>query len=240
MRIEDSIALVTGANRGLGHALVTELLKAGVKKVYATSRDKSKITSTDARVVPLALDANSPAGLAAAAEQAGDINLLVNNAGVLGSFDVIDTPIEAIEADFRTNTFGTLAVSRAFLPALERANGATILNILSLASLSNIPMLGGYSASKAASYSLTLALRAKLKAKNIAVVAALPGVIDTDMVRAFPVEKTSAEDVAKGILLGLSHGEEEIFPDAMAQQFAPLWKQGTSKALESAFASMGG
>jgi NAD(P)-dependent dehydrogenase (short-subunit alcohol dehydrogenase family) len=240
MKIEGSVALVTGANRGLGQALVSELLQAGAKKVYATARDKSKITGgDDPRVVVLALDTHKPAELVEVAKQANDVTLLINNAGVLGGYDILDTPLEVLEGDFRTNFFGTLAMVKAFLPVLERANGAAIVNILTVASLASLPLIGGYSASKAAAYSLTQSLRPKLKPKKIEVLAALPGLIDTEMVRAFPMAKTSAADVARGILAGIARGDEEIFPDPMAKQFEAVWRQ-SAKALEQAFSTMGG
>lgn len=238
MKIEGSVALVTGANRGLGQAIVLELLQAGVKKVYATARDKNKIGGADGgRVVALTLDTSKPSDIAEVAKQASDVNLLVNNAGVLNAYDIIDTPLATLEADFTTNFYGTLGVVRAFLPVLERAKGAAVVNVLTIASLANLPMLGGYSASKAAAYSMTQALRPRLKEKNIEVLAALPGLIDTDMVKHFPIPKTSSAEVAKGILAGIARGEEEIFPDPMAQQFAAVWKQ-SAKALEQAFAAM--
>jgi short-subunit dehydrogenase len=142
-----------------------------------------------------------------------------------------------IDADFGVQVHGTLGVIRAFLPVLERAGGgATIVNVLSLTSLASFPALGGYSASKAAAYSMTQALRPELKKKRIDVLAALPGVIDTDMVGDLQMPKTSPADTATGILAGISRGEEEIFPDPMAQQMGALWNK-SHKEFERAFAS---
>lgn len=142
-----------------------------------------------------------------------------------------------LDADFRTNVHGTLAVIKAFLPVLERApGGATIVNVLSLTSLASFPALGGYSASKAAAYSVTQALRPELKARHIELLAVLPGPIDTDMVRALPMPKSSPADTARGVLAGIERGEEEIFPDPMAQQMGALWKR-SPKEFERAFAS---
>src|SRR5580704_8940738 len=164
MKIQGSVALVTGSNRGLGKALVSALLEAGAAKVYAAARDASKVTSSDPRVVPLALDTSKPEQIAAAARVAGDVTLLVNNAGVASAANVLTTSQAALDADFGTNVYGTLAVIRRFLPVLESARGgATIVNVLSLASLGSFPALGGYSASKAASYSITQALRPELR-----------------------------------------------------------------------------
>ena len=136
MKIEGSVALVTGANRGLGQALVSELLQAGVKKVYAAARDKSKIGGADGgRVVALTIDTSKPADIAEAAKQAGDVTLLINNAGVR-RYDILDTPLEAWRR-LRTNFFGTLAVTKACAGA-EARKRAALVNILSLASLANL------------------------------------------------------------------------------------------------------
>ena len=237
MQNEGSIALVTGANRGLGKALVWALLEAGAAKVYAAARDVSKLSPDGARVVPLALDTTNPEQIAAAVRRAGDVTLLVNNAGALTSYNVLAASQADLDADFRTNVHGTLAVIRAFLPVLERAPaGATIVNVLSLTSLASFPALGGYSASKAAAYSVTQALRPELRARRIDLLAVLPGPIDTDMVKALPMPKATPEDTARGVLAGIVRGEEEIFPDPMAQQMGALWNR-SHKDFERAFAS---
>lgn len=237
MNVQGSVALVTGANRGLGSALVSALLEAGAAKVYAAARDESRLPKFGARVVPLTLDVTKPEQIAAAARKAHDITLLVNNAGVLSAYNVLTMGQAEIDADFRTNVFGTLSMIKGFLPVLERAQGgAAILNILSLVSLAPSPGLGGYSSSKAAAYSMTQAMRPELKKKGIETLAALPGLIDTDMVRALPAPKSSAADVAKGIVAGLGRGEEDIFPDAQAQQLGALWNK-SHKEYERAFAS---
>ena len=236
MKIEGSVALVTGANRGLGKALVAALLEAGAAKVYAAARDVRKVDPSS-RVVALELDTTKPELVAAAAEQARDLTLLVNNAGVATSYNVLTTTQAAIDADFRTNVHGTLAVIKAFLPVLERApGGATIVNVLSLASLGSFPTFGGYSASKAAAYSITQALRAELRGRHIELLAALPGPIDTDMVRALDIPKTPPEDVARATLDAVERGEEEIFPDPMAEQMGALWNK-SHKEYERTFAS---
>jgi NAD(P)-dependent dehydrogenase (short-subunit alcohol dehydrogenase family) len=237
MRILGSVALVTGSNRGLGKAIVSALLGAGAAKVYAAARDPRKVASDDPRVVPLLLDTSKPEQIAAAVRAAGDVTLLVNNAGVASAANVLTTSQAALETDFGTNVYGTLAVVKCFVPVLERARGgATIVNVLSLASLGSFPALGGYSASKAAAYSVTQALRAELRGKGIEVLAALPGPIDTDMVKDLPMPKTSPADVARGVLAGIERGEEDIFPDPMAVQMGALWNK-SHKEYERAFAS---
>jgi len=235
MKLEGSVALVTGANRGLGRALVSALVEAGAAKVYAAARDEKKLAALGSRVVPVKLDTARPDQVLAAARTANDVNLLINNAGSLSSFNVLTTSAEQLDADFRTNVHGTLAVIKAFLPVLERApGGATIVNVLSLVSLGSSPSLGGYSASKAAAYSITQSLRPELKAKRIDILAALPGPIDTDMVKMLQMPKTSPAETASGVLAGIARGDEEIFPDPMAQQMAALWSK-SPKEYERAF-----
>jgi NAD(P)-dependent dehydrogenase (short-subunit alcohol dehydrogenase family) len=236
MKIQGSVALVTGANRGLGRALVAALVEAGAAKVYAAARDATKLTASP-RVVALELDTRRADQVAAAVREAPDVTLLVNNAGVATAQNVLTTSQAAIDTDFGTNVYGTLAVIKAFLPVLERANGgATVVNVLSLAALGSFPALGGYSASKAAAYSITQALRAELKARHIAVLAALPGPIDTDMVKDLTLPKTSPADAARGVLAGIERGEEEIFPDPLAEQMSAVWNR-SHKEFERAFAS---
>lgn len=237
MKIEGTIALVTGANRGLGKALVAELVEAGAAKVYAAARDEATVSTERSRVVPVRLDTTNAEQIEAAVKKASDVTLLINNAGVATSHNILTTSLAELDADFRTNVHGTLAVIRAFLPVLERApERATIVNILSLASLASFPVLGGYSASKAAAYSITQALRPELKARRIDILAVLPGPIDTDMVRTLQLPKTSPAEIAKGVLAGITRGEEEIFPDPMAQQMSALWHQN-HKEYERAFAN---
>ena len=237
MKLEGSVALVTGANRGLGKALVAALVEAGAAKVYAVARDTSKLSADGPRVVPLAFDTTKPEQIAAAVKEASDVTLLINNAGALTSYNVLASSQADFDSDFRTNVHGTLAVIRAFLPVLERApGGATVVNVLSLTSLASFPALGGYSASKAAAYSVTQALRPELKAKRIELLAVLPGPIDTDMVRALPMPKASPAEAARGVLAGIARGDEEIFPDPLAQHMGALWNR-SHKEFERAFAS---
>ena len=237
MKIEGAIALVSGANRGIGRAIVASLLEAGAAKIYAGARDPKDVPVVDARVVPVALDITNPDSVAAAAARANDITLLVNNAGVMNGYNVLATESGGLEADFRTNVLGTLSVIRAFVPVLERAPaGGTIVNILSLVALASLPALGGYAVSKAAAYSITQAVRAELRTKRIEVLAALPGPVDTDMVRHIPMPKATVTDTAKAIVLGIARGEEEIFPDATAAQLGAVWRKNP-KAYENAFAN---
>lgn len=227
MKIANSVALVTGANRGIGRSLVEALLRAGARRVYAAARKPETLQPVlelhPERVVGLKLDVTSAGDLQAAAKRASDVNLVINNAGVLASFDLLASPTANLEQDFAVNFYGPLAVIRAFLPALERAGGAAIANVLTVVSLASRPMIGGYSASKAAAYSMTQSLRPALKAKGIAVHTVIPGAVDTDMIRAFPIEKASPDAVAREIVAGIERGDEDILTDPMAQDVYRRW-----------------
>jgi NAD(P)-dependent dehydrogenase (short-subunit alcohol dehydrogenase family) len=232
MKIKNAIAFVTGANRGLGRSLLHALLDAGASKVYAAARDTTQLP-VDARIVPVSLDITSHTQVADAAKLASDVTLLINNAGTMAALDVLTAKEADIERDLRTNLFGTLSVIKALIPALH---GGTIVNVLSLASLASVPSMGGYAASKAAAYSITQALRAQLKPRGISVLAALAGPIDTDMVRALQLPKAAPASVAKALLDGIERGDEEIFPDPMAQQMSALWSRNP-KEFERAFSA---
>jgi NAD(P)-dependent dehydrogenase (short-subunit alcohol dehydrogenase family) len=243
MKLTNAIVLVTGANRGLGRALVEASLASGVRRVYAGARDPAQldalVRAAPDRVVPLALDITDPDSLAAAAARAPDVTVLFNNAGLLASSRVLASSREAIGRDFETNVFGTLAATRAFLPALERAaaaGGAAVVNVLSIASFANVPFLGAYSASKAAAFSITQARRSELAARQIRVHAVFPGTIDTDMVRALTAPKTSPDVVAQAIVEGVEQDLDDILPDPMSRELFFLWKRDP-KELERQFAA---
>jgi NAD(P)-dependent dehydrogenase (short-subunit alcohol dehydrogenase family) len=225
--IADKTVLVTGANRGLGSALVDEALSRGAKCVYAASRQT--IVVRDQRVTPLTLDVTDPAQIQAAVERVESLDILINNAGVSVPDDLSDR--SAFERHLAVNLYGTLDVTRAFLPSLTRSHGA-VVNIVSLGAVAAVPVLPAYSASKAATLSLTQSLRALLAGRGISVYAVMPGPIDTDMVRALDIPKTPPGDVALATLDGVERGEEEIFPDPMSQPLAEGWRAGVAKGLE--------
>jgi NAD(P)-dependent dehydrogenase (short-subunit alcohol dehydrogenase family) len=239
MRVNTSTALVTGANRGIGRTVVEALLARGVRKVYATARGVEALTdlATNPRVVPLALDITDAAAVAAAAAAAGDITLLVNNGGSLEFADLLNGDLSAIDADLKTNFFGTLAVTRAFVPVLVKSGGGAIVNLLSLVALGAVRGMGGYSVSKAAAASMTQAVRAQLADRGITVHGVFPGAVDTDMIRAFDMPKTSPDEVAHAILDGVEAGDEDIFPDPMAQNAFKTWREDP-KALERQMGSI--
>ncbi|MEZ4405314.1 MAG: SDR family oxidoreductase [Polyangiales bacterium] len=247
MKINDQVVMVTGANRGLGEALVRAALSAGARKVYAAARDpralETAVARGEGRVVPVALDVTDLATVTAAAQRAADVSVLINNAGVLASYGVLAASEADLARDFAVNAFGMLAVSRAFAPALEAAarsgRGGALVNVLSIASLMSLPALGGYSASKAAAHSLTQALRYELAKKGVAVHAVLAGAIDTDMVRHMEMPKTSADDVARAIVEGVEAGSDDIYPDPGSRAMFEVYK-GDPKALERQMAAMSG
>jgi NAD(P)-dependent dehydrogenase (short-subunit alcohol dehydrogenase family) len=241
MKMKDAVVLVTGANRGLGRALVERSVAAGAKKVYAGARNPAQLEPLVAAapkvVVPLRIDVTDGVSLSEAAARAPDVTVLFNNAGVLASYSVLSSTRAQIEEDLGTNFFGLLAATKAVLPTLERAHGGAIVNVLSVVSHASMPALGGYAAAKAAALSVTQALRVELAKKDIAVHAVFPGPIDTDMVRTFEMPKTSPVDVANAILAALEQGIEDIYPDPMSRDFHGIWKTDP-KALERRFASM--
>lgn len=231
MDLSEAVVLVTGANRGLGRSLVDAFVRAGVKRVYATARDLEKLPRWDERVVPLALDVEDAGSIARAAERASDVTMLVNNAGVLASFQFLTSTREQVDKDLATNFFGPLATTKAFLPVLERGRSAAVVNVLSVVSLANIPMFAGYSASKAAAFSLTQALRAELAPKNVRVHGVFAGTIDTDMTKGYTMPKTSPEVVAENIVRGLVADQEDIAPDPASHELFEVWLRDP-KALE--------
>jgi NAD(P)-dependent dehydrogenase (short-subunit alcohol dehydrogenase family) len=213
MNLTGSVALVTGANRGLGARLVAELLSAGAAKVYATARTPGAVAAADPRVRALALDVTDPASVTAAAAAAPDVTVLVNNAGVLAFGSALDGDLDSFERDLRTNYLGSLRVTRAFVPALERNAPAAVVNVLTVIALAPVGSMAGYSASKAAAHSMTQSFRRELRDRGITVLGAYPGGIDTDMLAGVEIEKAAPEAVARRILAGLAAGETVVFPD---------------------------
>ncbi|WP_405180985.1 SDR family NAD(P)-dependent oxidoreductase [Nocardia sp. NBC_01377] len=219
MRISGSTALVTGANRGLGARLVTELLGRDAATVYVAARDPENVAADirrDPRVRVLALDVTEPDSVAAAAAAATDVDLLINNAGVLGFGDVLTGDLALFERDLATNYLGALRVTRAWLPSL-RAGGvrgaAAVVNVLTLIALAPVAPMAGYCASKAAAHSMTQALRAAVREQGIEVIGAYPGGIDTDMLAGVEADKADPGEVAARILTGIEAGQQVIWPD---------------------------
>jgi NAD(P)-dependent dehydrogenase (short-subunit alcohol dehydrogenase family) len=227
MNIAKKTVLITGANRGIGLALVEEALRRGAQKVYAGTRGPWQ--HSDKRVMPLALDVTNTAQIQRAVGQVDSLDVLINNAGI-AMYDDLSKP-EVIEQHLAVNLFGPLNVIRAFLPLLKRSKGA-IINNLSTSAFAALPIIPGYSISKAAALSMTQSLRALLADQGVTVHASLTGPVDTDMTRSVDFPKASPESVAAAIFDGVEKGEQEIFPDAMSQAFAEGWRNGVVKALE--------
>jgi NAD(P)-dependent dehydrogenase (short-subunit alcohol dehydrogenase family) len=232
MNTENKTVLITGANRGIGKALVNEALRRGAARVYAGTRSAPQIS--DERVMPLTLDVTNPAHIQRAVEKVVSLDILINNAGVFLQDDLSDRA--GLDRNLAVNLFGTHGVSMAFLPLVARSQGA-IVNVLSLSGLASVPFSPAYSISKAATFSLTQSLRALWAGRGVKVHAVLAGPVDTDMTRDLDIPKTSPELVARGIFDGLEKGEEEIFPDPMSQSIAEGWRNGIAKALEQQFAA---
>ena len=232
MNITNKTVLITGANRGIGKALVDEALRRGAKRVYAGMR--SPVQHSDKRVTSLTLDVTNASQIQRAVETVDALDVLINNAGIAIYDDLSN--LDVLEQTFAVNFLGLLRVTNAFLPLLKRSKGA-ILNNLSLAGLAPLPIIPSYSTSKAAALNLTQSLRALLASQGVTVHAVVLGPVDTDMNRGFNIPKVSTESAAAGIFDGLEKDEEEIFPDPASQSIAECWRAGVSKALERQFAA---
>jgi NAD(P)-dependent dehydrogenase (short-subunit alcohol dehydrogenase family) len=231
--MRDKNVLVTGANRGIGQALVEEALRRGAKRVYACARQP--LVHADKRVTPLILDVTNAAHIQRAVESVESLDILINNAGLALYDDLSDRAV--LEQHLAVNLFGTYGVTQAFLPLLTRSRGG-IVNILSVATFAALPIIPSYSISKAAAFSLSQSLRALLAGHGVRVHAVLAGPVDTDMSRDLDIPKASPQSVARGIFDGVGNGEEDIFPDPVSESMAESWRSGAAKALERQFAML--
>jgi NAD(P)-dependent dehydrogenase (short-subunit alcohol dehydrogenase family) len=231
MTLSNKIVLVSGANRGIGAAIVKELLKADVAKIYAAARDPKALPSFgDSRIVPLQLDITSDVSVNGAAAAAPDVDVLINNAGTLAFGNYLDSNWETFEDDMRTNYFGTLRVLRAFTPQFVARQSGLIANVCSVVGLSAVPLMAGYSASKAALHSLTQSLRGSLEKDNVTVIGIYPGPVETDLAKDVPYpDKATPEYAAINIVRGIAEGHAYIFPDPLAQQVEQLWSTDNRK-----------
>jgi NAD(P)-dependent dehydrogenase (short-subunit alcohol dehydrogenase family) len=232
MTIEGKAVLITGANRGIGQALVEEALSRGAKRVYAGTRQA--FAHTDERVTPVMLDVTNTAQIDAAVETIESLDILINNAGVALYDDLSDRSI--LEQHLAVNLFGTYGVTQAFLPMLIRSGGA-IVNNVSMMAMAPFPITPAYAISKAAAFNLTQSLRALLAGRGVKVHAVLTGPTDTDMSRGFEIPKASPESVARAIFDGVEQGDEEIFPDPTSKLLAQSWHAGMAKALVHEYAA---
>ena len=232
MTIEGKAVLVTGANRGIGRALVEEALSRGAKRVYAGTRHP--FAHPDERVIPLMLDVTNTAQIEAAVETIESLDMLINNAGVALYDDLSDRSV--LEQHLAVNLFGTYGVTQAFQPMLIRSGG-TIVNNVSMMAMAPLPITPAYAISKAAAFNLTQSLRALLAGRGVKVHAVLTGPTDTDMTRGFDIPKASPESVARAIFDGVEKGDEEIFPDPTSEVLAESWRGGMAKALVHEYAA---
>ena len=224
MKIRDSVAFVTGANRGLGLAFVQELLAAGARKVYAAARDPKSITLAGA--TPASLDVTKPESVAAAARAFTDVNLLINNAGIcLWSGFLSPNAVDTARAEMETNYFGPLLLSRAFAPVLKQNGGGVVVNVLSFLSWVSIPDAGSYCASKSAAWALTNWLRTGLRQQGTRVIGVHPGLMDTEMVTQLTLPKVKPADVVRQVFSAIETGPDEVLADTIARQV----KVGLSK-----------
>jgi short-subunit dehydrogenase len=241
MKIKGSVALVTGANGGIGRAFVQELLKRGATKIYLGARDPVSLRglfTESSKLVPIALDLTNPKQIELAANAASDITLLINNAGTVafsGALSAKDST--AARQEMEVNYFGILALTRALrgTPALQ--SGGAIVNVLSFLALATLPVAGTYSASKSAALALTRTLRAELKPRGVQVVGVMPVQTDTPAYAALPEPKLKPEEVASGALDGLEAGEDEVFPGALSRGAAESFKNNPA-ALQAHLSTM--
>ena len=230
INFETQVAFVTGTNKknGIGRAIVHALLDQGVKKVYATARDtkdlQDLVTESDGKVVAVTLDVMDLDSIKRLPEQCPDVTLVVNNAGYFssGTGSSLENEISNVQQEIKVNYLAPLAIVSSFAPLLKNSNESAVVNINSIASLVNFPVGGTYSASKAAAHSLTQAQRRDLP--NSLVVGVYPGPIDTAMAEGLPFDKTPPSAVADAVITALKKGEEDVFPDGMANQLFTYWK----------------
>ena len=240
MQIKNSVALVTGANRGVGRQYVSQLIEHGAAKVYAAARNIDSLSDTVAlapdRVVPLALDVTDTAMIEVAARTANDVMLLINNAGSLTFGGALDVSDAGLAQDMAVNNDGLRDMTRTFTPVIEANGGGAVVNMLTLLSFVSAPGFAGYNASKAAAWSMAMSLRAYLHPKGIQVINAFPAGIDTDMLAGVDAPKDSPEAVVRDVLAAVVADQEDVYP-ASASDVFDAWR-ADQKSVEAAFAEM--
>jgi NAD(P)-dependent dehydrogenase (short-subunit alcohol dehydrogenase family) len=230
--LTDKSIFVTGANRGIGQALLKEALKRGAARVYAGTR--RPLDHVDDRVTPVTLDVTNQVQIQGAVAQVPSLDILINNAGVAPYDDLSDR--DTLEEALRVNFFGPYAVTQAFLPLLTHSGGAIVNNVSTMA-VAPLPLTPSYAISKAALFNMTQSLRGLLASQGVMVHAVLTGPTDTDMTRGFDIPKATRESVARAIFDGVENGEEDIFPDLYSESIADHWRNGAIKAMEKENAS---
>ncbi len=238
--ISDKVALVTGANRGIGKAIVEAFVASGAQKVYLAVRNLASaqplVEQFGDKVVPLSVDISQASSIQALAEQAKDVNVVVNNAGVLETAEPLSENAEAsIQFEFTVNTLGLIRIAQAFVPIIESNGAGALVQLNSVASIKNFLPFTTYSASKAASYSITQGLKESLAPRNIHVLSVHPGPISTDMAVKAGMEEMGepASVVAEGIVNSLNAGDFHLFPDSMAKQFEQAYQSYAENIIEA-------
>jgi NAD(P)-dependent dehydrogenase (short-subunit alcohol dehydrogenase family) len=228
MKIEGSVAFVTGSNRGLGAEYVRQLQARGASKIYAASRNPDSVKAEG--VIPIALDVTNADQIAKAIAECGDVTLLINNAGVVyGSGIMKENSLENAKAEFETNVWGPFNLSKGFAPALAANGGGAIVNVLSAVSWMTMKEVATYAMSKSAAWSMTNGLRLELARQGTLVVAVHPAFIDTDMAAGVDMPKTSPQQVVERTLDGVEAG----IPEVLADDTAAFVKNSLPKHIET-------
>ncbi len=240
--IQGKTALVTGANRGIDEALVKALLAQGAARIYAGARDinnlQELVASAPNVIVPVQLDVTSARDIANVSQLIGQLDILINNAGIAtGSSFSGEASLSIAVDEMATNYFGVINLTHALLPRLHKSTAAAVINLSSIAGIANFPTLGPYSATKAAVHSFTQGLRAELRKAKIAVIGVYPGPVETRLTEGFDMDKAAPADVANAVLAALKNGDEDVFPDAFSQAMYQVFLQNP-KQLEQQFAAI--
>ena len=229
MKVQDCVALVTGANRGIGAGFVAALLERGARRVYATARDPATLAAAvaadPARVVALELDVTDAAEVAAAAARCRDLTLLVNNGGAAAMTSFLAPSLDGARLEMEVNFWGQLAMARAFVPVLAANGGGALLQVLSIGAMTVFPQVGTYCASKFAAQAMCKGLRAELSPQGTQVMGVFSGAIESDMSKGSPGPKISAVTHGHNCLAALEDGQEEFYPDFKSQKMRDAYRK---------------